>query len=141
MSCANSSGTEYSRIINTLKECIIEVKMDITRYKIIHKSCNKKSHQDIVKSIIIDKDSHLKILKEIFKLATGEDLHEKVLEEKTITSDTSNLIKLSIEKEFQFVILLKNLRFILPEPSVKQAINAILIDQNLTINKLIYMNI
>lgn len=136
--CSNQS-TNQSQIVKKINMLIIDISMSIDLYKNIYKLCSKTHYQNIIKSLILDKNYHIKILKEIYTLLTGEISTLAPASTCTEKRAIIPLINSNIEKEFELIDLLKSLRYDIDDSNLKHAINIILIDQNSIVNKLLYI--
>lgn len=135
MGCGSDITTnEYNHTVRTIDICIFENLINFKLYKNLLKS-NCKDTKYIVNSIIVEKESQLKILSEIYNLSTGDNPKDKKID----YIEKANLDYL-IKREISYINHLKRLRYSLPTLDLKNAINALLIDQNTIINKLLYLN-
>lgn len=137
MGCGSDITTnEYSNTVRTIDICIFENLINLKLYKNLLKSnCNCKDTKHIINSIMVEKESQVKILKEIYTLSTGDPLKDKKID----YIEKAN-IDYIIKREFSYINYLKKLRYSLPTWDLKNAINTLLIDQNTIINKLLYLN-
>lgn len=135
MGCGSDITTkEYNNTVKIIDICIFENLINLKLYKNLLKS-DFKDTKHIVSSIIMEKESQLKILKEIYILSTGNTPRSKKID----YIEKAN-IDYIIKREFSYINHLKNLRYSLPTWDLKNAINTLLIDQNTIINKLLYLN-
>lgn len=132
MGCGNKyTKNYYSLLVSHINKCILECLILLDDYKHLKEN---SSFKNIISNIIMYKNHQLNILKDLYKLFTGEDNN---LNYEKVNSKFSNIDSI-IEKEFKYIDLITVLSNNVQD-SIKNSIFFILINQNNIVNKLLYI--
>ncbi|MEF9951543.1 MAG: hypothetical protein RR840_11310 [Clostridium sp.] len=131
MGCSHTSqDNEYSSLIRSLISCVVKVSSQLQSYNNIYEN----SENQLIKSIVDTKKTHLNGLLHMYKLAKGEDMKYSTNEDNTILDINSLIID-----EFKLIDNLKLLSTLLPYQNLIQASQLIIVDINTIVNKLLYL--
>ena len=133
MGCGNKDTKDHhTLVVNHINKCILECLILLNDYRLLKENC---SFKNIISNIIMYKNHQLNILKNLYKLFTGDENKLNYKDTKSISPNIDNII----EKEFKYIDLITPL-YNNVQNNIKESIFFILISENNIINKLLFIN-
>ena len=133
MGCGNKDTKDHhTLVVNHINKCILECLILLNDYRLLKEN---RSFKNIISNIIMYKNHQLNILKNLYKLFTGDENKLNYKDTKSISPNIDNII----EKEFKYIDLITPL-YNNVQNNIKESIFFILISENNIINKLLFIN-